>query len=54
MKRHENNPLITPKMLKPTMPGLEVLGAFNAGASVHNNQIILLLRVAERCIKDKN
>ena len=54
MKRHENNPLITPKKLVPTMPGLEILGAFNAGATVYKNQIILLLRVAERCVKDKD
>ena len=51
MRRYKENPLITPKMLKPTTAGLEVLGAFNAGAAVYNNQIILLLRVAERCIE---
>ncbi len=54
MKRHPNNPLITPEMLNPTMPGLEVLGAFNAGAAIYNNQIILLLRVAERCVEDSD
>ncbi|RLD10163.1 MAG: glycosidase [Chlamydiae bacterium] len=51
MKRHPDNPLITPDILAPSAPGLKVLGAFNAGVTVYNNQIILLLRVAERCIE---
>ncbi len=49
MVRHEKNPLITPDMVLPTDPGLEVTGAFNAGATVFEDQIILLLRIAERC-----
>ena len=49
MVRHENNPVVTPVMVKPTMDGLEVKGAFNAGATIHGNEIILLLRVAESC-----
>ena len=49
MIRHKNNPLITPSMVAPTKPGLEVKGAFNAGAIAYNDQIILLARIAERC-----
>lgn len=49
MKRHEKNPVITPSMLKPTLPELEVIGAFNAGATLFGDETILLLRVAERC-----
>ncbi len=47
MIRHEKNPLITPDMLTPTASGLEVMGAFNAGAATYGDEIILLLRVAE-------
>jgi len=49
MNRCENNPLITPAMVKPTSPELAVLGAFNAGAAVYGDEVILLLRIAERC-----
>ena len=52
MKRYPENPVIRPDMVKPTVAGLEVLGAFNAGATQFNNQIFLLLRVAERCISE--
>ncbi len=49
MRRHEKNPLITPSMLKPTLDEMEVMGAFNAGATAFGDEVILLLRVAERC-----
>lgn len=49
MIRHEKNPLVTPEMVLPTVPELEVKGAFNAGATVFEDQVILLLRIAERC-----
>lgn len=49
MERHPANPLIVPSMLKPTLPELEVMGAFNAGATTVGDETILLLRVAERC-----
>ncbi len=52
MFRYPNNPVVRPDMVFPTMPGLEVLGAFNAAATVFNNQIFLLLRIAERCIAE--
>lgn len=46
--RHSLNPLITPAQVRPSRPDYEVIGAFNAGATLHNNETILLLRVAER------
>lgn len=47
-KRVSENPIITPEMVKPTMPNLEVIGAFNPGAAVYRDEVVLLLRVAER------
>ena len=48
--RHPQNPLITPADVKPSRPDFEVIGAFNAGVTRYQNQVILLLRVAERPI----
>lgn len=50
MKKHPLNPLIKPEMVKPSREGYRVKGAFNPGAAEYNNEIILLLRVAEDCI----
>jgi predicted GH43/DUF377 family glycosyl hydrolase len=36
-------------MVKPSLPDFRVRGAFNAGATIYNNEIILLLRIAEDC-----
>ena len=52
MIRYPNNPVVRPDMVIPTTSGLEVLGAFNAGATICNNQTILLLRIAERCTSE--
>jgi predicted GH43/DUF377 family glycosyl hydrolase len=49
-KRVAENPIITPEMVKPSAPNLEVIGAFNPGATRFGDEIILLLRVAERPI----
>ncbi|MBX5436557.1 MAG: glycoside hydrolase family 130 protein [Alicyclobacillaceae bacterium] len=46
--RYEQNPLITPKDVKPLHEGFEVIGAFNAGIARLGDEIIMLLRVAER------
>lgn len=46
--RAPENPLITPRDVKPTFPGWEVLGVFNAGVIEHDGEILMLLRVAER------
>jgi predicted GH43/DUF377 family glycosyl hydrolase len=50
VKKHEANPLIEPESIKPSREGYRVKGAFNAGAAEYDDEIILLLRVAEDCI----
>lgn len=53
--RHPLNPLIKPADLKPSRPDFEVIGTFNAGVTRYKDEVILLLRVAERPINsDKN
>jgi beta-1,2-mannobiose phosphorylase / 1,2-beta-oligomannan phosphorylase len=49
-KRCEKNPLIRPGDVTPSAEGFKVIGSFNPGAAVFNDEIILLLRVAEDCI----
>ena len=46
--RCEKNPIIKPEDVKPTVSGFEVIGAFNAGVTRLGDQVILLVRVAER------
>lgn len=48
--RAPQNPLIKPSDVKPSRPDFEVIGAFNAGATRYKDEVILLLRVAERPI----
>jgi predicted GH43/DUF377 family glycosyl hydrolase len=48
--RYEENPLITPSDVKPYHDGFEVIGAFNAGVTKYKDEILMLLRVAERPI----
>jgi predicted GH43/DUF377 family glycosyl hydrolase len=48
--RYGENPLITPADVTPFHKGFEVIGAFNAGVTQFNGEILLLLRVAERPI----
>ena len=48
--RSEFNPIITPKDVKPSREGYEVIGAFNAAVTRHNGDVVLLIRVAERPI----
>ena len=50
VSRSPNNPIIEPKDIKPSRDDLEVIGVFNAGVTRFKDQIILLLRVAERPI----
>jgi len=52
VERCEKNPIITPADVPPSRDDYEVVGAFNPGATIFNDEIILLLRVAERP-KDK-
>lgn len=48
-KRCEKNPLISPGDVRPSTEGFRVIGAFNPGAALFNDEVILLLRVAEDC-----
>lgn len=50
--RHPANPLISPADVPPSLPDWEVIGTFNAGACIYGDEIILLLRVAERPVND--
>jgi len=46
--RHPSNPLLSPRDVKPTHDGWEVLCTFNPGAARHGGEILLLVRIAER------
>ena len=46
--REAENPLITPEMIRPSLPGFRVVCAFNAGAARYGDEVLLLLRVAEK------
>lgn len=48
LHRSPLNPLIMPRDVKPSHSDWEVMGVFNAGVAQYNDEIILLLRVAER------
>ncbi|PPA69877.1 glycoside hydrolase family 130 protein [Jeotgalibacillus proteolyticus] len=50
--RYEENPLVTPASIKPHKEGFEVIGAFNAGITTFNGEVIMLLRVAERPVSE--
>jgi len=52
--RSPNNPLIEPKVVKPSRDDFEVIGVFNAGVARFGEEIILLLRVAERPISNRS
>jgi predicted GH43/DUF377 family glycosyl hydrolase len=46
--RLENNPLVTPADVKPSRPDFEVIGAFNGAVAEYQDDVIMLIRVAER------
>lgn len=48
MARSKHNPIISLSDVAPSMDGFEVIGVFNAGVARIRDEIILLLRVAER------
>jgi predicted GH43/DUF377 family glycosyl hydrolase len=48
--RSPKNPILEPKDVPPSRPDYEVIGVFNAGVTRFEDEIILLLRVAERPI----
>ena len=47
--KYENNPVVKPADVKPSMDGYHVKGAFNPGATAFNDEILLLMRTAENC-----
>lgn len=49
IKKYEGNPIISPAEVAPCLEGLQVLGAFNPGAIIFREEILLLVRIAERC-----
>ena len=48
--RSPNNPIIEPKDIKPSRDDFEVIGVFNAGVTRFEDEVILMLRVAEKPI----
>ena len=46
--RSHENPIITPKDIAPSREDFEVIGVFNAAAAKLKDEVVLLLRVAER------
>lgn len=48
--RCPENPVITPEDINPLEPDFEVIGAFNPAVTRFNDEIILLVRVAQRPI----
>ncbi len=48
--RSPNNPIIKPNDIKPSKDNFEVIGVFNAGVTRFKEEVILLLRTAERPI----
>ena len=53
VERFAENPIIKPCDVPPSRDDYEVVGAFNPAATIFNDEILLLLRVAERP-KDKD
>jgi len=53
VERLAENPIIRPQDVPPSRPEYEVVGAFNPAAVIYKDEVLLLLRVAERP-KDKS
>ena len=49
-QRLRENPLLRASDVRPSLPGLEVVSAFNAAAARVGDEVVLLLRVGERPI----
>ena len=52
--RNPHNPLITPRSITASRPDFEVLGTFNAGVTTFRDEVIMLVRVAERPLQTKS
>jgi len=48
IEKYSGNPVVRPSQVRPTLEGYRVMGAFNPGAIRFGEEILLLLRVAER------
>ena len=48
LRRHPKNPLLTRDDTRPSRPGFEVHGVFNAGAALVGKKTVLILRISER------
>ncbi|HET7188187.1 MAG TPA: glycoside hydrolase family 130 protein, partial [Gemmatimonadaceae bacterium] len=46
-RRASTNPILTPSMVRPSRPDLDVVGVFNPAVIRHEGEVLLLLRVAE-------
>jgi len=51
--RASENPIILPQDVRPSREDFEVIGVFNAGVARYGDEVVLLLRVAERPIRDR-
>ncbi len=49
IRKYEMNPIVSPDNVKPSVESYRVRGAFNPGATVFGDEVLLLLRVAETC-----
>jgi predicted GH43/DUF377 family glycosyl hydrolase/glycosyltransferase involved in cell wall biosynthesis len=50
--RVKANPLVEPEDVQPSQPGFEVIGTINPGVAQVGDETILLIRVAERPVRD--
>ncbi len=47
VRRAPENPILTPAMVRPSRSDVEVVGVFNPGVTRYENDVLLLVRVAE-------
>ncbi len=50
--RSEKNPIIVPGDIKPSRPDFKVIGVFNCGVVRFNDEVLLLMRVAEKPVSN--
>jgi len=50
--RFLENPIVTQADVKPSIDGWEVMSAFNAGVIEYGDEVLMLMRVAERPVSD--
>jgi beta-1,2-mannobiose phosphorylase / 1,2-beta-oligomannan phosphorylase len=50
--RHASNPLITPAQVQPSRSDFEIIGTFNAGVTRYHDELLMLVRAAERPVND--